>query len=185
MVKYPAVFFDKDGVLSPMVGDPQHGAWNMSEIEFADHSKKAVRMVQKLGFKTFMVTNQPDPEVTDEFLQKMMRLYMDYFGFDDVMHARTRNSNYYKPNTGMVDYLAKLHDVDLSQSYFIGDRWRDVVCGHNAGMKTIWVNENIFDSYETPEEYKHIKPDYEQRNVYSACHLIDYIERKKRNILDD
>jgi D-glycero-D-manno-heptose 1,7-bisphosphate phosphatase len=168
MVK--SVFFDKDGVLSPMVGN--HGAWNMKEVIFFDGAKQAIRQIQDLGYKTFMVTNQPDPELTDEFHDDMMRLYMMYFGFNDVISARVRGSNNYKPNTGMVNHLCSLHDVDLSKSYFVGDRWRDIVCGHNSGMKTIWVKDNIFDEYECPEEYKHIKPDYEAENVYRACSLI-------------
>jgi len=168
MVK--AVFFDKDGVLSPMVGS--HGAWNMKEVVFFDGAKQAIRQIQDLGYKTFMVTNQPDPEVTDEFHDEMMRLYKTYFGFDDVLSARTRQSNYYKPSTGMVDFFVETYKIDKSESFFIGDRWRDVVCGYNAGMKTIWVKDGIFDEYECPEEYKHIQPDYEAENVYRACSLI-------------
>lgn len=175
MVK--AVFFDKDGVLSPMLGNPPHGAWNMREIIFFDGAKQAIQQVQDLGYKTFMVTNQPDQEVTDDFLRRMMLLYVDYFGFDDALYARTRGSNYYKPNTGMIEHLQKLHNIDLSRSYFVGDRWRDIVCGHNAGVKTIWVKDGLFDEYECPKEYEHIKPDYEAENVYRACSLIWSLEK--------
>ena len=119
-----------------------------------------------------MVTNQPDPEVTDAFHFDMMQLYKTYFGFDDVISARVRNSNYYKPNTGMVDFFVETYKIDRSKSFFIGDRWRDVVCGYNAGVKTIWVKDGLFDEYECPKEYNHIKPDYEAENVYRACSLI-------------
>jgi len=168
MVK--AVFFDKDGVLSPMIGN--HGAWNMKEVLFFDGAKQAIRQIQDLGYKTFMVTNQPDPEVTDAFHFDMMQLYKTYFGFDDVISARVRNSNYYKPSTGMVDFFVETYKIDRSKSFFIGDRWRDVVCGYNAGVKTIWVKDGLFDEYECPKEYNHIKPDYEAENVYRACSLI-------------
>jgi len=170
MVK--SVFFDKDGVLSPMVGTPPHGAWNMKDIIFFNNSKQAILLIQDLGYKTFMVTNQPDPEVTDEFHDEMMKLYMTYFCFDDVISSRIRGSNSYKPNTGMIDYLRSIHNVDISKSFFVGDRWRDVVCGHNAGLKTIWIKNGIFDEYECPKEYENIKPDYEAENVFEACSLI-------------
>lgn len=168
MVK--AVFFDKDGVLSPMIGN--HGAWNMKEVLFFDGAKQAIRQIQDLGYKTFMVTNQPDPEVTDAFHFDMMQLYKTYFGFDDVISARVRNSNYYKPSTGMIDFFVETYKIDRSESFFIGDRWRDIVCGYNAGVKTIWVKDGLFDEYECPEQYNHIKPDYEAENVYRACSLI-------------
>lgn len=167
-----AVFFDKDGVLSPMVNG--HGAWNMREVFFTEHSKETVLDIQDLGFMTFMITNQPDPECDEDFIEDMMKLFMHYYGFDDAMYARIRGSNYYKPNTGMVDVLIKLHNIDVSKSYFVGDRWRDVVCGHNAGMKTIWLKPNMFNNYEdeTPEEYKHIKPTFDCYNISQVYDII-------------
>lgn len=170
----PAVFFDKDGVLSPMIGNPPHGAWNMREVVFVDGSKYVVRDIQDLGYKTFMVTNQPDKECSDSFLDAMMIMFMDYYGFDDAMFARERNSNYYKPNTGMVNTLVALHDVDVKNSYFVGDRWRDIVCGHNSGMKTIWLKKNESDKYEdeTPEEHKNIKPNFECVSLSEVYNII-------------
>jgi D-glycero-D-manno-heptose 1,7-bisphosphate phosphatase len=32
------------------------------------------------------------------------------------------------------------HNVDLSRSFFVGDRWRDIDAGHNAGCKTILID---------------------------------------------
>jgi len=174
MVK--AVFFDKDGVLCPMItpndGRPSHGAWNMKEVEFMDGSKSVVRQIQDMGYLTFMITNQPDPEVSPEFLREMMNLCKTYFCFDDVRAATTRGAPDYKPNNSSVLFLAHLYSIELSQSFFVGDRWRDIVCGDRSGMKTVLLQNDPLDQYNSPQEYAHIKPDYTIHNLNELCNII-------------
>jgi phosphoglycolate phosphatase-like HAD superfamily hydrolase len=51
----------------------------------------------------------------------------------------------------------------------IGDTWRDVVAGHNAGVKTIYLGE----IYNAPSEYLHIKPDFYAKNLLEAANIIE------------
>ena len=56
-------------------------------------------------------------------------------------------------------------NIDLSQSWMVGDRWRDVDCGHAAGCRTIFIDR----SYS--EELKQ-KPDFHAHDLKDAAELI-------------
>ena len=54
---------------------------------------------------------------------------------DDAAHCACR-----KPKPGMVLEAAARHAVDLGRSFLIGDRWRDIDCGANAGVRTVLID---------------------------------------------
>lgn len=174
-----AIFFDKDGVLNELVSRPEGVTppWNLDELQFINDSKRAVNLVKSMGFKVFMVTNQPDMldgKMTPAAFNDIMELNSIYFGFDGVRAATRRGSDDYKPNTGMVDIFVEKYKIDVSQSFMIGDSWKDVVCGSKAGLTTFYVDPHMFekdDSYKwsVPDEWKHIRPNYTVTDVMSAC----------------
>ena len=58
----------------------------------------------------------------------------------------------YKPNPGMLLEAAQNWDIDLAASVMIGDRWRDVGAGHNAGCRTIFIDRGYAESLRhTPD----------------------------------
>jgi D-glycero-D-manno-heptose 1,7-bisphosphate phosphatase len=176
MVK--AVFFDKDGVLNKLVSRPTKmtSPWNLEELEFTWRSKEAVRMVQQYSWKTFMVTNQPDfgdGSAKPKDLKKILQMNKDYFGLDDYNFCITRDSDCYKPKTGMIKELANKHNIDISKSIMVGDTWRDMALAYNCGMKSYYIGDresiNLW-----PEEWRNVRPDYFTSNVYAACrHIVN------------
>jgi D-glycero-D-manno-heptose 1,7-bisphosphate phosphatase len=70
-----------------------------------------------------------------------------------------------KPKPGMLIQAAHELNIDLSRSWMIGDRWRDVDCGHAAGCKTIFIDRGY------AEELKHA-PDFSARNLAEATDII-------------
>ena len=71
-----------------------------------------------------------------------------------------------KPGIGMLQKAAKDFNIDLEGSYFIGDSFRDILCGKNAGMKTCGL--------KTGRGCKDgdIKPDYLKKNLLEAVNFI-------------
>jgi len=53
-----------------------------------------------------------------------------------------------KPRPGLILQAAEKHGLDLSQSWMVGDRWKDIAAGHNAGLKTIFVDYHYAETYE-------------------------------------
>ena len=83
-----AVFFDRDGVLNELVdrGDGIKTApWNTSEFKILPNAKEAVDIVKKLGYKSYVVTNQPDMydgHMSKESLDLMMKMIQHWLKID-------------------------------------------------------------------------------------------------------
>lgn len=173
-----AVFFDRDGVLNHLV-ERANGEftapWDVSEFDLISGSKMAVDIVKSIGFKAFVVTNQPDVydgNLPDSHLNIMSRMLKAWLRVDEVLCAYERGSAWYKPNNGMIETLVKQYKIERGASYIIGDRWKDIVAGHKSKLNTIFVGHE----YTYPLEYEHIQPDYIVDNVLQACTLIAELE---------
>jgi D-glycero-D-manno-heptose 1,7-bisphosphate phosphatase len=173
-----AIFFDRDGVLAKMVkhGDRYTAAWLVEEFEILPEAKAAVDLCKSMGYQAHVVTNQPDildKLMTQEALDEMHSILDQRLGVDSISYCKERSSRGYKPNSGMVDDLCIRHNIDRHQSFFIGDSWRDVVCGYRSGLTTFYVSNG---PYTPPEEFKSIKPDYIVANALEACYIINQKE---------
>lgn len=170
-----AIFFDRDGVINELV-DRRDGRltspWNVSEIKYYVNIGAAVGLCKSLGYKVFVITNQPgivDGDMTVENHSAIMNKVISDLNFDDGMAATVRNTENYKPNKGMFDFFIEKYNIDRSASWLIGDRWKDIVPGHSSGLKTIFIGKE----YTSPEEYACVKPDYITSNAYEAARIIE------------
>jgi len=62
---------------------------------------------------------------------------------DDILvccHTDLDNCDCRKPIPGMLLEAARKHNIDLTASFMVGDRWRDIDAGYNAGCKTILID---------------------------------------------
>ena len=69
---------------------------------------------------------------------------------DDVCICYHENSDCYKPKPGLLLDAAKKYEIDLGISYMIGDRWRDIGAGQNAGCKTVWIDRGYAEKKPSP-----------------------------------
>jgi D-glycero-D-manno-heptose 1,7-bisphosphate phosphatase len=148
-----AVFFDRDGVLNRLVWRDGAAVSPRSRHDFAfqDDAASAVEAMRSLGFLIFVVTNQPDiarghlpQEELDEMSAELTRaLKPDAIAVcphDDQDRCRCR-----KPEPGLILDLAREWNVSLPSSYVVGDSWRDIRAGRQAGCHTIFVNRGKSD----------------------------------------
>jgi histidinol phosphatase-like enzyme len=70
---------------------------------------------------------------------------------------------------GMLLQAAEALKIDLAKSFMIGDRWRDIDCGFNAGCQTIFVN------WDYEENLKRV-PDFNAHDLLDAAKLIEQLE---------
>ena len=50
-------------------------------------------------------------------------------------------------------YTARLLDLDLSRSWMVGDRWRDIDCGKRAGVRTVFIDFGYDEALQTPPDF--------------------------------
>lgn len=143
-----AVFFDRDGVLnhSTMRAGKPHPPSHVGELRVWDDAKESVRLVVEAGFLPVIVTNQPDvargtqrletvAEINGEVARQtgITEVYTCYH--DDADDCACR-----KPKPGLMLRAAADLGLDLSRSYLIGDRVKDIEAGRAAGCVTVFID---------------------------------------------
>jgi D-glycero-D-manno-heptose 1,7-bisphosphate phosphatase len=142
-----AVFFDRDGVLNDAVVRDRKPFPPMSvaEVRLSEGASAAVAALRLAGFVAVCVTNQPD--VARGILQRdvaedINAYVLRHLGLDDIVacyHDDRDGCSCRKPKPGMIFDAASRLSLDVSQSYLVGDRWKDIDAGIAAGCKTILV----------------------------------------------
>lgn len=135
-----AIFVDKDGVLNQLVSrsdGKMDSPKTIGELQFYNGIVTAVEKAHLAGFKLYVISNQAD--ASTEFLEYQDTILRHIYGFDGVMFARQRGSVFYKPNPGMIEELTYIYDVDLRQSWMIGDRWKDAVAARLANVRYVHI----------------------------------------------
>ncbi len=143
-----AVFLDRDGVINrALVKDGRpYPPRDLQGVEIIPGVHTALQKLKSHGFILIVVTNQPDvgrgvtPITLVEAINKYLGRELPIDKFLVCYHDDADNCLCRKPKPGMLFEAARAFDIDLNQSYLIGDRWRDVEAGINAGCKTIFID---------------------------------------------
>lgn len=144
----PAVFLDRDGVLNEPVirnGKP-YPPKDVSDVRIPPGTAEALTSLRQRGFLLLVVTNQPDVRRGNqqrETVEEIGRRLRALLPLDDILtcyHDDSDECDCRKPRAGLIISASRKYGVDLENSYMIGDRWRDIEAGANAGCKTIWID---------------------------------------------
>ncbi|HVI07502.1 MAG TPA: HAD family hydrolase [Candidatus Binatia bacterium] len=145
---HAAVFLDRDGVLNRanvVDGKPSPPSGE-NELDVLPDVGPALRDLKSHGFALYVITNQPDVARGKQKLstvEAMHRILRDSLPVDDIFvcyHDDKDHCACRKPEPGLLIEAQRKHNVDFSQSYFVGDRWRDIDAGHSVGCKTILID---------------------------------------------
>lgn len=158
-IRRPAVFFDRDGVLTRELGN--RGIVHHDEMELIPGAGEAVRLVNDAGWLAVLTTNQPqvakgfvtfdELDVIQAKLETLLgcehaKLDGIYFcphhpesGFEGEVPELKIECDCRKPKAGMLLQAVKDLPVLLDQSCIIGDSWRDVGAGRAAGVSAYGV----------------------------------------------
>ena len=170
--EHRAVFLDRDGTIMhdvPYCSDP-------AKVRVFDDVRDALNRLKNAGFKIFIITNQSGigrgyfkqadyDAVAREVERQIGAGVIDgtYFCPDAPDAATSRR----KPAPGMVLEAARDHSIDLSRSFFIGDKRIDAECGRNAGTRTVLVESGC----ETHADENH-GADWKAPNLLAAADII-------------
>lgn len=192
-----AVFLDRDGVINAMVYHADFGLIDSpsrpDEFQMLPGVARAVRRINEMGFLAIVISNQPGVakgKFTVDLLKATKeKMHADLAGegakLDDVyycIHHPDAVLDSYKeicecrkPKPGLLLQAAEEWDINLSQSYFVGDGITDIVAGQRAGCKTFLVNSR--KCYLCDElARQHVAPDFIGKDLADAVDAIDRMQ---------
>lgn len=184
--KQKCIFLDRDGTLN------KHNGLIYKEEDFIleDCTTEAVKLINESSYLSIVITNQPAVarglcSIDDiNNIHNKLKTILGNEGvyLDDIIFCPhhphkgypEENPDYKikctcrKPDTGMIDLCVKKYNIDVKNSWIIGDTTMDIQTGKNAGLKTILVktgeggNDNRFNA----------EADYVCSNVLEAVKFI-------------
>ena len=149
----PAVFVDRDGTVTREVGYVNH----LDRLELESGAAAGLREMQDAGLKLVVISNQAGAargyfpasliDVVNDRMCALLKTHgVQLDGVYYCPHHPTagepplrQECECRKPKPGMIARAAADLDIDLSRSYMVGDRLNDVLCGQNAGVKSLLV----------------------------------------------
>ena len=170
-----AVFLDRDGVINQALtrdGKP-YPPTKLKQFEILPGVPEACAKLKAAGFVLVVATNQPDvgrgtlKQAVVEEIHAFMCSQLPIDRVEVCYHAGKGKSDCdcRKPKPGMLLRAASELGIDCAQSWMVGDRWRDIDCGHTAGCRTILVD------YGYNEELRQA-PDFRVAGLLEAADLI-------------
>lgn len=167
----PVVFLDKDGTL---IKDVPHNV-DVKAIQLAPYAISSLKRLKKEGFKFAIITNQSgiamgyfdetDVLKVGRYLAGVFKQQgLDLLGFYFCPHHPQGKVNRYmhvcecrKPMPGLIMRAMEEHDIDLAQSWVIGDILDDIECGRRSGCNTIFLdNGNETQWIKNPLREPHV-----------------------------
>lgn len=143
-----AVFLDRDGVLNRAAvrdGRP-HPPSALSEAELLPDALPACQALKAAGATLVVVTNQPDVRrgtTPAETVAAINAWILSMLPLDDIrvcLHDDEDDCDCRKPKPGLLVQAAADWGVELAGSIMVGDRWRDVHAGQQAGCRTVYID---------------------------------------------
>jgi D-glycero-D-manno-heptose 1,7-bisphosphate phosphatase len=177
-----AAFLDRDGVViqSQLHEGVPVAVRTESQVVVINGVVESIEILRSNGFIPIVITNQPDVARGFVSLGEVDRINrrisqetgIEHFfvcPHDDFDECLCR-----KPKSGLIDLAVKAFDLELSSSFLVGDRWRDIDLGNLVGMKSYLVDYSYMEKEPNPpyvrvasllEAVKNFIEEYECKNV--------------------
>ena len=153
-----AAFLDRDGVIvaSFMRNGVPHPPGSVLETQILSGVLEAINLLILHNYLPVVISNQPDVarkkielstiHSINEFIGRETGISNFYIcPHDDGDHCKCR-----KPKPGLIEIATDELDIDLSKSFLVGDRWRDVEAGQALGLPTFFIDYSYKESPPNP-----------------------------------
>ena len=186
---YKAIFLDRDNTLIEDPGYINHP----NQVKLLSGTSAALVQLRRMGYKLVIVTNQSaiargivTEQVLGEIHQRLIELlgregagvdkiYFCPYHPSGVIAKYRKDSDLRKPKPGMLLKAAEEMNIDLEQSWMIGNAYHDIKAGKLAGCRTI-----LIDSSAHPALRKAMDPvpDKKAVNIKEAVNIIKMYDQQ-------
>jgi D-glycero-D-manno-heptose 1,7-bisphosphate phosphatase len=158
-----AIFLDRDGVLnqSMLIEGVPKPPNSVEDVEILPGVVEAIQILRQYHFVPVVVTNQPDVARGDT-TQSQVEAINTYIGsvtnikhFYTCFHDDADMCDCRKPLPGLILRASSELDLNIQESFMVGDRWRDVVAGQLAGCQSFFI-DNLYLEKAPKMPYKKV-----------------------------
>lgn len=168
-----AVFLDRDGVLNiPTIKDGKsYAPRTLSQFRLYPHTNLYLSLLKKAGYKTIVITNQPDVGNNLIKLAELESMHERLFKKAEIndifvcIHSQSEGCLCRKPKTGLIEQAISKYNIDISKSFLIGDRYSDIEAAKSINCKSIFIDRN----------YSEVCPESQLITVSSLKNAVDFI----------
>jgi D-glycero-D-manno-heptose 1,7-bisphosphate phosphatase len=143
-----AAFLDRDGVInaSHIRNGIPHPPESVLEVQILSGVLEAINLLIANSYLPVVISNQPD------IARKKIEL-SSVQSINDYIAQETGITNFYicphddsdgckcrKPKSGLIETAASDLDIDLTKSFLVGDRWRDIEAGQSLGIPSYFID---------------------------------------------
>ncbi|MEE9151983.1 MAG: D-glycero-beta-D-manno-heptose 1,7-bisphosphate 7-phosphatase [Thermoplasmata archaeon] len=170
-----AVFLDRDGTINEEVNYLS----KVEQVKILPNSAKAIKLLNKEGFKTIIITNQSGV-ARGYFSVQTLENIDDHLKNELFKEGALIDAIYYcphhpddgcacrKPETGLIEKARGDFEIDLSSSFIVGDKLIDLETGYRVGCKNVLILTG-YGSNELKEREKwKFQPHHIARDLYDA-----------------
>ncbi|SFV51938.1 D-glycero-D-manno-heptose 1,7-bisphosphate phosphatase [hydrothermal vent metagenome] len=148
-----ALFLDRDGIINI----DTYYVHKIEDFEFVSDIFALLHLFKERGYIFFIVTNQSGigrGYYTQDDFDLLMRWLLDRFQEQNIHiqsvhfcpHTPKELCNCRKPKTGMIEQILESYDIDLKNSWMIGDKQSDINLAHNAKIgHTIAIGDRVIE----------------------------------------
>lgn len=165
-----AVFLDRDGTINEEV----NYLHECDKMKFIPGTEEALKLLKEKGYLLIVVTNQSgvgrgyfpveDVDRVHEYMNELLRVSgAEIDGFYYCPHVEEDKCACRKPMTGLYRKAQKDFDIDMKQSYMVGDKITDILAAKELGCRVGLV----LSGHDISEEY---------RKQYEGCCYRDLLE---------
>jgi len=188
-----AVFLDRDDTLIEDPGYINHP----DQVKLLEGVTETLAELKKMGYKLIVVSNQSGIArgiFTEEMLAQVHerleqilshhgvtldKIYYCPYHPEGAIPKYRRESDWRKPQPGMLIAAAEELDIDLTESWLIGDSARDIDAGKSAGCKTILIQNAAHNRTIEPGA---TAPDYMAVNMKEVLNIIKQNNRTNQKM---
>ncbi len=145
-----AIFLDRDGVINE---ERKDYVKKVEEFRILDNVQDAINLIKNHGFLVIIITNQSAVNrklLTIETLNEIHEKLQTYLqkhntSFDGIYfcpHTPYENCKCRKPKPGLIIQAINDFNIDVSQSFMIGDSKTDIQAAKSVGCKGVLLKKN-------------------------------------------
>jgi D,D-heptose 1,7-bisphosphate phosphatase len=185
-VQRPAIFLDRDGTIN----EEASYITRPEQLKLLPGAAEGVRKMRAAGYRIVVVTNQPVIARGDCTTEQLLRIH-DHMEMELSREGAFLDGIYYcphhpdkgfageraelkmecdcrKPGDGMLRRAARELNLDLTQSWLIGDRTGDIQAAHTCGIRSILLRTGMGGS----DEHYDAAPDYTFDDLLAAADFV-------------